>query len=130
MTTTTQTLSAQCDALRELKQERDEAKAVYDDLKTQHEIAELALIERMELEDADGHKTGGTNFIPVETPYAQVQDRESFVEWAKLHDEALIEEKERKGNLNELVRERLDNGEGMPPGIGFYVKKYISQRAS
>jgi hypothetical protein len=31
--------------------------------------------------------------------------------------------------LNEVVREKLDNGEQLPDGLGFYVKQYVSQRA-
>lgn len=131
MTTNTRehTLSDQLLALRELKQRRDEAKAAYEELKVEYELAERDVMERMREEKCDGHKAGGTNFVPVETNYAQIQDREKFVEWAEAHDEGLIEVKERKGNLNELVREKLDNGEALPPGVGFYVKEYISQRA-
>jgi hypothetical protein len=39
-------------------------------------------------------------------------------------------ETERKRVLNELVRERLDNGEPLPPGIGLDVKEKISMRAA
>ena len=33
-----------------------------------------------------------------------------------------------EGLLNQLVRERLDNGEPLPPGIGYYTKEFISVR--
>jgi len=78
----------------------------------------------------DGLKIDGINFVPSETVYANVQDRAAFVEWARTHDEELVEDRERKALLNQLVRERLDNGEPMPPGIGFYVRETIAQRSS
>lgn len=126
----TTTVTEDCQSLRELREKRDAAKSEYDDLKESYDLAERDLLERMELEEVDGHKTDGINFVPVKTTYGQVQDREEFVAWAEDHDEGLIEMRERKSNLNELVRERLDNGEPLPPGLGFYVKEYVSQRAA
>jgi hypothetical protein len=103
-----------------------EAKALTQEAVT----AELALFERMDQEGVQGIKVGNTNFVPVETNYGSVQDRAAFIEWANEHDKSLLETKERKSLINELVREHLDNGIPMPPGLGFYCKQYISQRSS
>ena len=73
-------------------------------------------------------KIRGVVYIPNRTDYAVVQDRTAFVQWAKDNDTGLIEEATREGLLNQLVRERLDNGEPLPPGIGYYTKEFISVR--
>src|SRR5687768_3746500 len=74
-------------------------------------------------------KIKGVIYIPNRTEYATVQDEAAFVEWAKEHDEGLLQpESPREGLLNQLVRERLDNGEPLPPGIGYHTKEFISVR--
>ena len=73
-------------------------------------------------------KIKGVVYIPNRTDYATVQDRDAFIEWAKANDAGLIEVATREGLLNQLVRERLDNGEPLPPGIGHYTKEFISIR--
>lgn len=73
-------------------------------------------------------KIKGVIYIPNRTDYAVVQDRAAFIEWAEQNDAGLIEVATRDGLLNQLVRERLDNGEPLPPGIGYYPKEFISIR--
>lgn len=73
-------------------------------------------------------KIKGVIYIPNRTEYATVQDEQAFIEWAKENDEGLIQIATREGLLNQLVRERLDNGEPLPPGIGYHTKEFISVR--
>lgn len=117
-------------ALREMKLARDEAKAQYEDLDKQFKSAQAELLERMEEEGCEGTKVDGTNFVPTKTIYGQVQDRSAFVEWAQENEPELLEPKERKELINELVRQKLDDGEPLPPGLNFRVQEYISQRAA
>lgn len=116
-------------ALRQKKDETDKAAKL---AKSEYEQAERRCLERMEAEGCKGYKDGetGINFIPTETIYGQIDNREQFVEWAKENDPTLIEERERKGLINELVRERIDNEEPLPPGVTFRPKRYIGQRAA
>jgi hypothetical protein len=75
-------------------------------------------------------KIKGVSYVPVRTTYGHVQDRTAFLEWAKDNDAGLFHTVERDGLINQLVRERLDNGEPLPPGLGYYDKTYISVRGS
>lgn len=124
------TLAQEARALRTLRNREKKAKEVYDDLKAQREQDEVALIERMDGEGVESIKSDGTLFSPTETQYGQIQDRTIFVEWAQEYAPELLETKERKGLINEKVRECIDNGEPLPPGMSFYVKQYISQRSA
>lgn len=90
--------------------------------------AENLFFERMRTEDVESIKVQGTLFVPAETVYGQVQDSSEFVAWAEENSPELVEVKARKALVNELIRERLDTGEALPPGLGFYVKQYVSQR--
>lgn len=124
------TITQEAKALRRLKLKRDEAKKKADELDAEFKKLQAALIERMDADECESLKVDGTLFVPASTPYGSVQDRSEFVAWAQENDDSLIEPKERATLLNQLVRERLDNGEELPPGIGFYVREYISLRAS
>lgn len=130
MTQRQPTLSQACQALRKLKEQEAKAKDKYDELKAKRERAEIELIQRMEGEEAESHKTAGVLFVPTRRPYGTVQDRQEFVKWAQENAPELVEAKERKGLVNEIVRQRLDDGEDLPPGVGYYVKEYVSQRAA
>jgi hypothetical protein len=129
MTTDTLSIFQEAAALRELKTKAAETNALAKQLKSEFEQAEIRLFERMDTEGADSIKTDGILYVPTETVYAQIQDRAAFVEWATDHMPELLETKERKGLLNEFVREMLDTGQELPPGLGFYADQYISQRA-
>lgn len=124
------TLTDDAKALAALKEKRDAAKAEYEALKEEHKQAEVEFLERMAHEGSEGMKTDGINFVPAKTPYAQMQDRASFVAWAQDNDPELIEPRERKELINALVRRHIDDGEPLPPGLGFYVKEYVSMRAA
>lgn len=123
-------LTEQAAKLKRLREERDALKADYDSADTDYRKAEFELLERMEQEDCRGIKTGGTNFVPSETTYAQMQDRAEFVEWAEEHNPELLEPRERKALLNQFVREQEDNGQPLPPGLGSYVRRVVSLRAA
>lgn len=116
--------------LRTLKETKDDLKKRADEAERDFKQWQQHCLTRMESEDAQSHRTDGTTFSPVEKIYASVQDRSAFVAWAKANDDELIEDKERGVLLSALVRERLDNGEELPPGVGFYTREYISMRAA
>lgn len=117
-------------ALRQLRLESDDAAAVASSAKLEYEAAQRKLFERMEAEGCGSVKVDGVNFVPQTTIYGQVQDREAFIEWASRTDESLLEPRERKANVNELVRDAVENSEELPPGLGFYTKEYVAQRVA
>lgn len=116
--------------MRLLKRKATEANARAKDAKEAFEDMQRRCLERMEEEDTESTKAYGTTFTPVRKVYATIQDRAAFVEWAKDNDEELIEDKERKTELDRVVRTAIDDGQELPPGVGFYEKAFISQRAA
>lgn len=124
------TLTQELTGLRALKAKRDKAKREFEDLDLEFKQRQFRAMERMRSEGVESMKVEGTLFVPTETVYAQIQDRQEFVAWAEENDTELIEPKERKEILSQMVRQRLDDGEPLPPGVGFYVREYISQRAA
>lgn len=125
----TTTLSEDAHALRELKQQSAALDAEAKELKAQAKAAEIAFLNRMEDENCQSHKYDNTLFVPAETTYGNVSDRSVFIEWALENSPELVEYKERPKLINELVREYLNNGSELPPGLDHYVKQYVSQRA-
>ena len=116
--------------MRKFKRERERLKNSYDTSDKTFRAWERHCLERMRDSDTESHKTRGTLFSPVTKQYASVQDRGEFVEWALSNEPELVAYKERAAELNALVRQLLDDGEVLPPGIGFYDREYISQRST
>lgn len=122
------TIQEDCAHLRGLKLKANNLDAQAKDAKAEHVAAELALFARMDEESTESIKYDGTLFVPASTVYGQVQDRGEFVAWAEENQPELLEVKERKSLVNELIRSHLDDGAELPPGLGFYVREYVSQR--
>ncbi len=118
-------------ALAELRQAASRMKADHERVKSEADQAEIEFFERMEHEGVGSIRVDGVaNFVRAETVYGQVQDRAEFIAWAEQEAPELLETKERKKLINEIVRERIDSGEELPPGIGFYTDQYVSLRAA
>lgn len=120
------------DVIREVRRLRE----VYDALKKQadaakiaYDKAHLALWERMDATEVHGMKIDGKNFVwNPPKPYGSISDKRLFIEWAEENAPELVEPEPRMSLVNELVRQRIDNGEEMPPGVNFYTKKTVAQR--
>jgi hypothetical protein len=69
--------------------------------------------------------------VPHSTDYAVIQNRAELEEYLRENEmEGLIVSGIREGELNQLVREKLDNNEPLPPGLGSYTKNYVSVRGA
>lgn len=106
---------------RDLQSQADEAKQQHDAL--QAEVFAIMRDRRILT-----HKAEDASYSRKATIYGHVQDRDAFVAWCRENglDEDILVVKEKGQPLNELVRARIDNGEELPPGIGFYAREYIS----
>jgi hypothetical protein len=62
------------------------------------------------------------------TWYAAVQDRGALHAWAKANRPSLLRQEENKALLNALVRERIRDGQPLPPGLGAYPRKSVNVR--
>lgn len=117
--------------LKRLKDEYAELNRQRDDVRRELDMQQAAVYAYMEEYDIESMKVDDLTFIrTAPREFATVQDREAFVEWAMRNDASLVAMKEEKRLLNQLVRERIDNGEELPPGIGFYTREIVSIRTS
>lgn len=125
------TLADDAAALAALKQAAARHAEAAKEAKLEADAAEHLLFERMETEKVGSIRIDGMgNFVRAETCYGQVQDSDELERWAVENMPELFEPKPRKKLINELVRERLDAGEALPPGLGFYTDTYVSVRAA
>lgn len=69
-------------------------------------------------------------FVASETTFAQIKDRAVFEAWAATQDESYFDDepKPREALLNQLVREKIDNKEPLPPGLGVYGRRRVTVR--
>lgn len=118
-------------ALAHLKATRDTAKDAFDAADGEFKRHQTDTIERMQALDKQGSKAFGLSFtLNKPTHYGTNQDRSEFVAWAEENEPELVETKERAALLNALVRAKLDDGEPLPPGVGWYSRQHISIRGS
>lgn len=114
--------------LAKLKREASELTAKAKKASVTRDIHIRHCFERMENEDVQSLKSSENLFVASSTEYGTVQDRSEFVTWAKDNAPELIAEKEEAGLLNSLVRQRLADGQELPPGVGFYTKDNVAVR--
>jgi hypothetical protein len=62
------------------------------------------------------------------TTYGKILDYDKAYDWARRNkmDEALNEDRFVMARISEEVRERRDNGQSMPPGVGFSERRFVS----
>lgn len=114
--------------LARLKEAKAQTAKIADDAKAEHDIYQASLYAEMEASGVPSMRTTEGLFSCKSTAFAAVQDREAFTAW--VHEQGLEDEflrtEEVKGRLNEMVRDILDNGGDMPPGINWYPREIIS----
>lgn len=115
-------------ALRLAKIKYRESQRIADMDKAAHDELQAEMFEAMREEGHMSYKSDAASFSRKSTFYGTVQDREAFVKWCHENGlaEELLKEKEVGQRLNEIVRNAIDNGEDLPPGLGFYARQYIS----
>lgn len=130
MATKQRTLAQEARTLRALRKKKEDTDKRAKEAKLAYDQHERYLMERMEAEEVGSIRVAGVLFSPTRTEYGKVQDPATFMAWAKENMPELLEQKPRKGLIHDEVRKRIADNVPMPPGLGFYVDEYISQRAS
>lgn len=100
-----------------------------DDLKDSHDRLQEDVFDTMRNAGLTSVGTDDEQFVAKSTIYATVADLDEFLAWAASNglEAEFTEINAIKGRLNELVRQRLQDGEELPPGLDFYRKNYISK---
>lgn len=124
-------LEEEAEMLTERRRAYEIVRDLADDMQANYKQAEARLNDHMEARKVKGIKVGDINYVPAQTTYISFQDKDAFIDWAVLEGhEEYLKPGVNKEAINEEMRRRLDDGEPLPPGVGFYVKEYISQRAA
>lgn len=121
--------------LMEARVKRDELKQALAAAEDDYRAQEAEFYE--ELEAAVGSKTlpmdlgepwGLVKFRTRETYYGKIIDQDAALEW--FEQRAMVDEvsspKFVMARINEIVRERIDLGEQMPPGIDFSPNRGVT----
>ena len=103
---------------------KDEAKAAED----HHNYQQALMFERLRDRNMLSIKTDFATYVCKSTVYGNVNDIEAFRAWCETQDLVLdfVKDAPQKQRVNELVRNALDSGEELPPGVNWYSKDYIS----
>lgn len=123
--------------LMELRAKRDETAEAAKKAKDDYIEAELEIFEELSegpvssLNNVDlGPPWGKVSFRVRETYFGRVikgkeeEAREYFRQ--RLMEDALTKPKFAERRLNEIVRERLENGQPLPPGMDFYARRGLT----
>jgi hypothetical protein len=122
-------------ALVDLREKRDQTKDAAEAAEKRYRAEEAAVWE--EIKDEHGNLTsftvefpdiGKVKFQRRQTIRARIIDEEKFAKWAE--DEGRADEFLKPGIhkrvLNEEVREDIDHGQELPPGIDFSTTRFVS----
>jgi hypothetical protein len=118
-------LQAEFDKLRELRIKRNKAKAAFDKAekawRTQMmKVRDLADDNHIKHQDT----AKGGYAVPAPTWYASIQDLNAFTRWAKVNAPGALPNLSKRATkpMHELVRQAIEDGEPLPPGLGSYFK--------
>ena len=121
--------------LMEARVSRDEAKAALDAAEKDFRQIEAEVYEALEESGLDGTVKidlgppyGKVSFRTRETYYGRIIDDEKALDY--FEERAMMDEftapKFVKARLNEIVRERIEAGEEMPPGVDYYPNRGVT----
>jgi hypothetical protein len=120
------TLEEEIRSVRALRRDYEEKRTAADEAEAAWKKARLALWERMDATGVKSINIDSRTASAKSTIYGTISDKAKFIEWAEENAPELVAPAPRKGLVNELVRQRLDNNEELPPGVNWYVDKYVS----
>jgi hypothetical protein len=130
-----QQLASQFRRLIELRVAYDETKVAHDTAKAEYREYEKELYEQMEHGPLKGSRKidlggefGTVTFTPRATPYGRIINRDEAVAYFEERGEldTMIQDEVIARRLNELVKERLETGETLPPGVDFYYRRGVT----
>lgn len=128
-------ITAKCRRFAELRNERDEAKKAAETVEKEYREYESELFDELEesplagaLKFDFGPPLGTIAFSLRTTYYGRIIDAAEAVEFFDTRGELeeMTKPKIEGGKLNEKVRELVEQGKPMPPGIDFYPRRGIS----
>lgn len=115
-------LHAEFEKLRDLRIDYNTKQAMANDAEAAMKAQQTKVRELAEQEGISGRvrtRTGHIFDVPEPTEYAVIQDFSAFQKWAQQNQPGLLTPNTRVTKaMNSLVRERLDDGRPMPPGLG------------
>jgi hypothetical protein len=128
-------IASQFRRLVELRESRDQTKTAAESAEKEYRDYEAELFD--ELRDSPlegttrldlGGNIGVVAFTPRETTFGRIIDAAAAVEYFEENGqtEEMLKPQIGKGKLNERVRELLEQGKKMPPGVDFYANRGIT----
>lgn len=130
-----QQIASQFRRLVELREKNDETKAAHDAAKEEYREYEAELYEQLEHGPFKGQRKidlgppyGTVAFTPRATPYGRVLDKEAALKYFEEREEleSMVDSDVVARRLNEIVKDKLEAGETMPPGVDFYYRRGIT----
>lgn len=138
----TEEAKAKCRRLMEARQKRDEAKKAQEKAEADYRELEAEVYEDLEaLRDPNdpnakrssikiplGPPWGTVTFVQRETYYGRIIDDEAALEYfeARAMADELTAPKFVKARLNEIVRDAIEQGGDMPPGVDYYANRGVT----
>jgi hypothetical protein len=113
------------EAYNDCEEEIAERERELKEVKMRREAAERAMHQQMEAAGLDSVTVAGFKWTPKVEPYPSVKDKAAFRAWAgeKMPDNLSLP----FPTLKSVVKEALESGEELPPGIDVYLKGSFSR---
>lgn len=121
-------LNAELTELAWLKERAKRSEDIADERKRIFKAREAELFTTMDRLGLRSVSTDDHTFTPRTTVLSTITDMDAFVAWCEETGQMddYVKNVQQKARLNELVRERYDNMEELPPGVNSVIREYIS----
>lgn len=128
-------IASKCRRLLELRDVRDETKAAADESEEEYRNCEAELYEEWEDSPLKGRRRidlgepyGTVAFTPTKTVFGRILDADKALEYFENHGltGSMTKPSIAKARLNELAKERVEQGQPMPDGVDWYANRRIT----
>lgn len=119
--------------MEEARGKSKQAKEVLDKAKEREHETEMKLYNSLlEADEKSFKRSDGVTFTRVSTAYPKYEDAEALLKWIDEtgQEEQLTKREFYKSRLREILLKCLEEQKPLPPGMDFYVKEYVSRKAS
>jgi hypothetical protein len=119
-------IGALAEGYSDLKERKDTLKVEVAAIDLELAAIERVMLETLEAIDLDSVVTGGYRYTRSPAPYPKIEDRPALLAWVSETMPELLTVNAQ--TLGAVTKQRLEQGEALPPGVSVYLKETIARR--
>jgi hypothetical protein len=119
-------LDALAESYTEVKGRKDTLNVELSAIDLELSALERVILETLDAQGLDSIVTGGYRYTRSPAPYPKIEDRPALLAWVSETMPELLTVNAQ--TLGAVTKQRLEQGEALPPGVSVYLKETIARR--